>query len=348
MSTASMYTCNPREAKRFITKALSHHRVPFLRASPGVGKSAIHAEIADEFNLLMIDHRLSTSAPEDLSGLPKFDENGFAVFSPFAELFPLEDTPLPEGRDGWLIFLDEFNSATKEVQAAAYKLILDRRVGQHKLHPKVVVSCAGNLDTDRAIVNPISTAMQSRVSHVEMEVDFQCWLEDVAIPQEYDPRIIAYLNYNKGALMDFRPSHNEKTFCCPRTWEFMNDYIKGQSTEQVQKDLKLHAGTITSGVAALFNTFIGIIETLPTSQQVEKDPLNLNVPNKKEILWATVTHLATNVNDENLSALAAYVNRMELMFRVLFFRMVIQKNPGMRSNPDMQAAVIALSAYLNN
>lgn len=217
MSTAlNIYRCTPRQVKRFVTDVLFAGLVPYVQSSPGMGKSSIMRAIASELNLQLIDHRLSTSAPEDLSGLPRFDEDGKARFSPFADLFPVEGTPLPPGKEGWMLFLDEFNSASKSVMAAAYKLILDRMVGQHKLHERVVICAAGNLATDRAITNPISTAMQSRVVHLEMQINFQEWLEDVALKEGYDSRVIAYLSQYNSKLMDFRPDHQEKTFCCPR------------------------------------------------------------------------------------------------------------------------------------
>ena len=42
-------------------------------------------------------------------------ENGKAVFSPFRDIFPLEDSPLPEDKDGWLIFFDEFKVKPENV-----------------------------------------------------------------------------------------------------------------------------------------------------------------------------------------------------------------------------------------
>ena len=74
------------------------------------------------------------------------------------------------------------------VQAAAYKLVLDRQVGIHNLHPYCAVVAAGNLATDKAIVNSLSTAMQSRVIHLEMQVNFDQWLQNVALKQNYDKR----------------------------------------------------------------------------------------------------------------------------------------------------------------
>ena len=115
----SITKCTPRMIRKFLLRSIYAGLVVNIVGSPAIGKSSVVHSVASELNLQVIDHRLSTSAPEDLSGLPHFDDKGFARFSPFADLFPLEHTPLPEGKEGWLLFLDEFSSAHKDVQAAA-------------------------------------------------------------------------------------------------------------------------------------------------------------------------------------------------------------------------------------
>ncbi len=212
----NFYTCTPRQLKSLLSEVLMAGLVPFIQSDPGMGKSSIVKALAKEYGLKMIDHRLSTSAPEDIQGLPRFDANGKAYMSPFADIFPTEDMSIPKGYNGWILFLDEFNSARKEVQAASYKLILDRMVGQYRLHDQVAMVAAGNLATSRAITTQLSTAMQSRLIHLELAISFNEWLEDVAIKENYDSRIIAYLSQYPNELLDFRPDHQEKTFSCPR------------------------------------------------------------------------------------------------------------------------------------
>lgn len=346
MSTAlNIYRCTPRQVKRFVTDVLFAGLVPYVQSSPGMGKSSIMRAIASELNLQLIDHRLSTSAPEDLSGLPRFDEDGKARFSPFADLFPTEDTPLPPGKEGWMLFLDEFNSASKSVQAAAYKLILDRMVGQHKLHERVVICAAGNLATDRAIVNPISTAMQSRVVHLEMQINFQEWLEDVALKEGYDSRVIAYLSQYNSKLMDFRPDHQEKTFCCPRTWEFVNRLIKDK--EVTDESAVLLAGTITSGTAVEFVQFTKVFNSLVNIREIIADPENCRLATDVSAKWATIAHMMEKVNADNFDPLSRYANRFTVDFRILFYRSVLVRNPSLRSHQAFIRAMAELSRYLH-
>lgn len=344
-----IYKCTPRQARRFINDIIAAGLVPFLQSSPGLGKSSIMRAVAKEFNLKLIDHRLSTSAPEDLSGLPEFFTNAQgerrARFVPFGDLFPLENDPVPEGFDGWMVFLDEFNSASKSVQAASYKFILDKMVGQHHLNQRVVVTAAGNLATDRAIVNNLSTAMQSRVVHLEMMASFEEWLYDVALQENYDSRIVGFLSQFESKLMDFSPQHNDKTFCCPRTWEFVNKLISGK---QITDDhALLLAGTITSGTAVDFVQFCKIYTQLITVDQIVNNPMGCAIPDTQNLRWATVSHMMEKVNDSNFEKLSQYIDRFDVSFRILFYRSTLVRKPDLRSHPAFMKAMITLSRYLH-
>lgn len=346
MSEIFRHTCTPRQARGFVTECLYAGLVPFLQSSPGLGKSSIMRSIARTEGLQLIDHRLSTSAPEDLSGLPRFNEKGFAQFAPFADLFPLDGTPMPKGNNGWLLFLDEFNAASRNVQAASYKLILDRMVGQHALHENCVIAAAGNLATDHSITNSLSTAMQSRVVHLEMSVDFNEWLEDVAIPEGYDHRIIGFLSQWPAKLHDFRPDHSEKTFCCPRTWEFMNRLVKDRPITEANS--ALYAGTITSGVATEFVQFVLASSDMVPVKEVLANPMSCRVPHEPASKWVTISALLDHVSAETFGALLDYTGRYDLAFRVLFFRGALVRQPELRRHPRFAECAAALTRYLVN
>jgi hypothetical protein len=350
MSEPSLYRCTPRQTRAFVTDCMFAGLVPFVQSSPGMGKSSIMRDICAEQHLHLIDHRLSTSAPEDMSGLPEFytdaDGNRRARFVPF-DIFPIVGQTPPPGSLGWMLFLDEANSGTKMVQAACYKLILDKMTGQYPLHERVAITMAGNLSTDRAITNALSTAMQSRIIHIEMEINHQEWLEDVAYTQRYDDRVIAFLNWKEQYLMDFNPSHNEKTFCCPRTWEFINKFLTAGVTVD-DKTTSLFAGAITSGVAVEFVQFCQIYKDLITIEDVLRDPVGTPVPSGADRRWAVVSHLMAKVTDKNFGDVCRFINRMDLSFRVLFFRGLLVQQPDLRGHPDFANAMVAVTKYLND
>lgn len=343
-----MYKVTPRQAVEMISECLQAGLVPFLQGSPGIGKSAIGNGLTKSFNLAMVDHRLSTSPPEDMSGLPYFEERPYgrvANFAPFADLFPIEGMPLPEGKDGWLVFLDEYNSAKKDTQAASYKLLLDRMTGQKKLHERVAIVLAGNLSTDRAIVNNLSTAAQSRLVHLEMQVSYHDWLRDVAIPQDYDPRIIGYVSQYEEDLMNFSPTHSDKTFACPRTWEFMNRLITGREVSEGKA--ALYAGTIGEDIATKFVQFTKIWNDVIRIEEILKDPLNCRLPVTLDLQWATVSTMNSKLTVKNFAGMAAYAARLGLDMKILFFRFALAKFPELRREPAFANAATEIARYLS-
>ncbi|WAK44982.1 hypothetical protein Fifi067_00062 [Erwinia phage Fifi067] len=343
-----MYRVTPRKAVSLIEEILAAGLVPFMQGSPGIGKSAIGNGLSKSFNLATVDHRLSTSPPEDMNGLPYFEERPYgkvACFAPFADLFPIEGMPLPEGKDGWLVFLDEYNSAKKDTQAASYKLLLDRMTGQKKLHERVAIVLAGNLSTDRAIVNNLSTAAQSRLIHLELEVSYHDWLRDVAIAQDYDPRIIGYFSQFEEDLMSFDPKHTDKTFCCPRTVEFLNRMIIGKDVTEDR--LPMYAGTVGEDIATKFYQFCNVYKDLIKYEEIMKDPLNCRLPTSLDLAWATVSGLVSKMTIKNFPTMAAYAGRLGLDMRILFFRFAMAKYPELRRDPTFAAVAVQLAKYLN-
>ena len=133
METATaLRTVTPNKAKKSIKHAMKKKRPIFVWGPPGIGKSDIVGQITNDLgNSHLIDIRLSLWEPTDIKGIPYFDSNaGTMVWAPPAEL-PSEE--FASQFDWVVLFLDEMNSAAPSVQAAAYQLILNRRIGQYKL-----------------------------------------------------------------------------------------------------------------------------------------------------------------------------------------------------------------------
>ena len=181
-----------KELPEAITDILYAGLTPYVTGSPGIAKSAIISQVADSLNLKLIDVRLAQMDSSDLLGFPTII-NGKTSFVP-PDVFPIDTDPLPEGKEGYLLFLDELSSAPISVQAACYKLILDRKVGQYPLHKNVAIVAAGNKATDKAIVNRISTAMQSRLIHLNLEVNPKDWI-NWANENQIDHRIVSFIQF---------------------------------------------------------------------------------------------------------------------------------------------------------
>lgn len=242
--------------------------------------------------------------------------------------------------------MDEFASASREVQVAAYRLILDREVGQRKLHPNVGIVCLSNLSTDHAIVNEVSTAMRSRLINLHLVVSYEEWFENIAVRDQYDSRIIAFLSQYPSKLHDFNPENGTDTsFCCPRTWEFMNKLLKIKK-DVVDKDIPLYAGTISPGVATEFVGFSQIFHSLPNIKDIVKDPLGTPIPDNIAKQWATVAHLNEKATDANIDKVFAYIDRFKLPIMIMGARMLQERFSKWFVSPEGRKYTVKFAQYM--
>lgn len=330
------------QASTMLASYIRAKLVPMLVGSPGCGKSQIIYKIAEDYNLKVIDLRLSQCDPTDLAGFPTIQGNR-ADYVPMQH-FPIEGDRLPEGYSGWLLFLDEATSAPPAIQAAAYKLILDRMVGSHHLHKKVAIVCAGNLETDNAIVQPMSTALQSRLVHLELVVDAQEWT-NWAAENGIDHRISDYIKFKPGQLFTFSPDHTDKTYACPRTWEFANRVLQVTEDGDAQR-LPMLAGTLSEGVAREFITYMKIYNDLPKLEQIVASPASVAVPSEPSILFALTGSLAHNATQDNFTQLMKFIQRLPVEFQVVTMRETVRRNKALLSHLAIQKWVSDSAASL--
>ena len=325
------------QATRMITAAIKAGVVPILKGSPGIGKSQIVHQIAQTYNLKVIDLRLSQCDPTDLAGFPTIIGDK-ADYLPMAH-FPIEGDPMPRRPDGllydgWALFLDEMTSAPPAIQAASYKLALDRMIGTRHLHKKCAVIGAGNLDTDGAIVHAMSTALQSRLIHLELVVDHAEWLAWAEL-NGFTHRITSYLKYRPDHLYTFSADHTDCTYACPRTWEFANRLL-GVMEEDSPDLLPLLSGTISEGITREFLVFCKIFASLLTVPQIVADPENVKVPVEPGILFALTGSISHNMNADNATGLMKFVARLPAEFQVVCLREVVRKHKALLQHPAIQ------------
>lgn len=319
----SNITVKPSQATEIIEATLKAKLVPFIKGSPGIGKSSIIRTIADKYNLEVIDLRLSQCDPTDLNGFPNLKGNK-ATYLPM-DTFPLEGDTLPNGKEGWCIFLDEFNSAPISVQAAAYKLVLDRQVGLHKLHEKVVIVCAGNLETDNAIVHSMSTALQSRLVHLTLKYDNEEWT-NWAIKNKINPIIISYLQYKPTNGFNFNPESPDDTYPCPRTWEFASRLMEHIDIDTIT-GLYALAGTIGEGTARELLTFIKVYKDLPTINQIIANPETVIIPEEISSQYALTGLISSNANENNFTQLMKFVSRLPIEYQIITLQHTMLTHP---------------------
>ena len=291
-------------------ESLVEQRVPtFLWGAPGIGKSSIVKQIAKSRGVGFIDLRLALMDPTDLKGIPFYDKDSHtALWAPPAFL--------PREGEG-ILFLDELNSAAPSVQASAYQLILDRRVGEYELPDGWAIVAAGNREGDRGVTYRMPSPLANRFVHFEMDVDVKDW-RLWAYKNALDERVISYISYKSEHLFTFDAKSDAKSFATPRSWEYVNSVLKSSVSEDLL--LETIGGAVGREVAVSFLAFCKVMNRLPDIKNILHSGSG-EYSDEVDVLYALSTGLVSaflkDRDDEKLENLLRYTFGLKSEFAVM-------------------------------
>jgi hypothetical protein len=257
-------TVTSSQARKSLLKAFSKKRPVFLWGPPGIGKSELVAEIAQELKGHMIDLRLGQMEPTDIRGIPFYNKDLGKM--DWAEPVDLPTEELASQYPVVVLFLDELNSAAPSVQAAAYQLILNRRVGKYVLPENVVLVAAGNRESDKGVTYRMPTPLANRFVHQEMRVDFPSW-QEWAVNNGIHKDVVGYLSFAKQDLYDFDPKSASRSFATPRSWTFVSQFLEEEDADE-DTIMNLIAGTVGEGLAVKFMSHRKIAGRMPRPEDI--------------------------------------------------------------------------------
>jgi hypothetical protein len=246
---AEQITITPGELQDHLLAVGFKHPV-FIFGPPGVGKTSIVEKFAADVGLECVPMPGTGLQPEDVVGVPSIDvAAGVARWWPPS--FIKRDKP-------FLLFLDELNACSVEVQKSFYSLLREQRAGEYRLPKGSVIIAAGNRSQDQAITKPLPTPIVGRVSIVYLNVSLKDWLS-WAEPSGVHPWVLEYLKNRPTHLMG-KPTQNEP-FSSPRSWEILSDALHGYGDGITQRQIEISSfGSLTPEHAVQFNTFIKVLK----------------------------------------------------------------------------------------
>ena len=189
-------------------------RPVYIWGAPGIGKSALVETFAEEVGLPCVSLLGSQLAPEDIIGIPQ-------IRGETSEFLPPK---MIARKEPYVLFLDELNACSHEVQKAFYSLIYERRIGEYHLPQGSVVIGAGNRAQDSAIVKTMSSALVNRMYHVQLTVDPSVWLT-WAYEHQIHSWVTDYIEQRPDHLFS-EPPKTEEPFSTPRSWHMLSDILK--------------------------------------------------------------------------------------------------------------------------
>lgn len=296
---------------------LSSDTPVFIHGSPGIGKSYIVNDIAQQHALEIIDVRLSQLDAVDLRGIP-------TICNEQTKWMPPVFLPTDENSQG-ILFLDELNSAPLSVQAAIYQLVLDRKIGEYTMPKGWRIVCAGNKIDDKGIVFKLPSPLINRMIHIVLEAkfdDFKIW----AIQNEIHPFIVGFLGFRPDLLSTEVPSSTETNpaFCTPRAWTMLSNIIK--TAKDINAINPIVYGTVGYAAGIEFLSFVKVYKTLPDTDAILEGKLDA-VPEEPSALYALCAAIIEKFSHTTqANNLFEYSKKMPVEFNVMLIKDLITKD----------------------
>ena len=217
-----------------------------LHGRPGVGKTQVVQQLADQIGATLFDLRLTTIEPQDLRGLPYYDHAAKKTL-----WYRPEDLPDDPARPA-VLFLDELTAAAPHVQPTVYGLLQERRVGRHVLPDNTLVVGAGNTVDDGAIAYDMGTALSDRLVHVHIRASAEDWLANYALSRGIHPAVTAFRRTRPDLLETTGEAlqRGDTIAATPRSWERVSDILETVSDRRLRGILI--SGTVGEAIAAEF------------------------------------------------------------------------------------------------
>jgi MoxR-like ATPase len=312
--------------KEFQSTQHGHHTPVMLWGPPGVGKSQMVAQVAQKHKVPIIDIRLSQMEPSDLRGIPFRSDDRVEWAVP---------SMLPDakrhGERGFL-FLDEITSAPPTVSAAAYQLILDRRLGNYLVPAGWVIIAAGNRQGDRGVTYAMPAPLANRFSHFDVDTHLDDWVA-WAYENGIDDRVIAFVRFRPELLFDFDPAQNPVAFPSPRSWEYAHRAVQ-KFEHQPQLLLESLQACVGQAAGIELHAFMQNLDQMPDLEAIlngEKVAVPKEVDLQYAVASALVGHAIRALKLDNASELHGHILDYAIKFP--------QREMGVMLVSDMHRAI---------
>jgi len=328
-------TLNPTEAKDLIVGSYKagfqvYKRPLLFKGAPGIGKSSIARQAADELGIDYIEIN-PTMPADEVCGIPDLIRvEGHATKTDYAlpAWFPTEaDNPEWKG----IINFDDALQGDKMMQQTLANLIHARNLRGHPMPKGAMIVVTGNRMEDKAGVTKTLTHFADRMCHINVEADPQAWIDDYAIPNNIDSRVLAYIMNDKAKLNVFNPNATKGP--TSRTWDAVSNRLIHVDMMPSKSRTKLAQATLSGelgvGEAVSFWAFCERYADMPNLDEILKNPDTADINHKLDIKYAIACALSSRVDNTTFASAMTYLDRIGGDLSVLLAKLAGKRSPAL-------------------
>lgn len=344
---------NMTEVKKLLHYSLDADQPFGIEGPPGIGKSAIVAEVAKERNMVFEPLILSLCDPTDIGGFP-------VVNGKLVSRYPLG--PIGKGvQEPVLLFLDELTMAAPPVQGAAMRLIYERWAGDVKLHPGTRIVSAWNPPDQAAGGYEMALPLMGRLTKVKLHPkhdEVREYFYNIGAEGSDLRRLavdFAATTQVSADLLQIEPppgaQSSGKQHGAPRSWErglrLVSAALAGGEKENGSLFMSALAGNVGDDQAAAFIAIRKVRTELPSEDEILKNPGTAKVPHNKDTAVAALGLIA-QVALRDAAAAWIYADRLSDEARVASISTISKVGKMAKDNPRYKEGEAAMQRMLRS
>ncbi|MCD8230660.1 MAG: AAA family ATPase [Clostridiales bacterium] len=238
---------NIQEAKEQIEKAVKiylskdqygSYRIPvvrqrpvFLLGAPGIGKTAIMEQIAQEMDLALVSYSMTHHTRQSALGLPfishknyggtEFDVSEYTMSEIIASVYEMMEK---SGKKEGILFLDEINCVSETLAPSMLQFLQFKTFGKHRVPDGWVIATAGNPPQFNRSVREFDVVTLDRMKVLEVDADYPTWRK-YAVNRGIHGAILTYLDIKKNDFYVIENTVDGKSYVTARGWEDLSEII---------------------------------------------------------------------------------------------------------------------------
>ncbi len=200
-------------------------RPVLLMGAPGIGKTAIMQQIAEELSINLVSYTITHHTRQSAIGLPVVREreyNGQRVsvteYTMSEILVSVYDKIEETGNEKGILFLDEINCVSETLLPTMLQFLQYKTFGTHKVPRSFVIVCAGNPPLYNRSAREFDMVTLDRVKKVDIEVDKEVFTE-YAVECRFHGAVLAFLDIHSEYFYRVKNDAEDTHFVTARSWE---------------------------------------------------------------------------------------------------------------------------------
>ena len=290
--------------------SIEHQRPIFLLGAPGIGKTAIMEQIAQETGLNLISYSMAHQTRESAMGLPNIvtrnyigkDEqvSEYTMSEIIANIYnTMEDTGIREG----ILFLDEINCVSTSLAPIMLQFLQYKIFGRHRVPEGWIVVTAGNPPEFNRNVHEFAIVTWDRLKRIDVRPDYDAWKE-YAVSQGVHPAVLSYLEVKTDDFYRIATTPEGRSFVTPRGWDDLSQMIWLYERNDIRVDENLTGQYLQDKrVARDFAIYYELFDKYRSDYQVPQILEGTEDPAVRERAAAAPV-------DERLSLISLLINAM--------------------------------------